>query len=59
MPKQTNSMYYFLTFSEQSLSTQYSPLEISQKFCFDAFDENGNRLVINSSDVNFKSFYFF
>lgn len=52
-------MYYFLTFSEQSLSTQYSPLEISQKFCFDAFDENGNRLVINSSDVNFKSFYFF
>lgn len=49
-------MYSFSTKNKRQYTTEYSPLEISKFFHFDAFDKAGNRHVIMTKNVNFKSF---
>ena len=49
-------MYRFLSFEHGWLSTQYSPKEIAKFYCFDAFDEIGDLVVVTADDVDFKSF---
>lgn len=51
-------LYKFNCFEYGWLYTSYSAREISRFYCFDAFDDEGNSIVICSDDVDFKSFEF-
>ncbi|MGA2091024.1 MAG: hypothetical protein ABSH12_06150 [Endomicrobiales bacterium] len=52
-------MYKFCSYSSGWLITTYSPKEIARFACFDAVNEESNDvLVIDSKDVDFKSFEF-
>lgn len=52
-------MYEFLTEEGLTFSTPYGPRQISMMYCFDAFDREGDRFVMLTADVNFKTFKWF
>jgi hypothetical protein len=49
-------MYKFSTKKGVVFTTEYSPKEISKFYHFDAFDSKGNRFVIQTKNVDFKTF---
>jgi hypothetical protein len=51
-----HGLYSFTLLTGEAYRTTYSPKEISQLYCFDAIDKEGNLKVILTADVNFKSF---
>jgi len=51
-------MYLFSTLEGRELLTEFSPRQIttSRWQCFDVFDLNGDRYVIETQNVDFTSF---
>lgn len=50
-------MYRFNTLDGRTLTTAYSPKEISKFYCFDCLDDETS-VVIERENVDFKSFEF-
>lgn len=50
-------MYAFTKITDSTpYRTEFSPREIARMYCFDAWDDKGNRIVILTGEVDFKSF---
>jgi hypothetical protein len=51
-------MYEFSMTDGLVFTTSFSPRELTKFYCFDAFDREGNRIVILTENVDFKSFQY-
>ena len=49
-------MYAFAKKDGTPYRTAFIPREIAQMYCFDSWDDEGNRIVILTEEVDFKSF---
>ncbi len=51
-------MYQFSTNEGERYFTFYSPAEIRKYYCFDCFDDSGNRKSLETKEVDYSSFKF-
>ena len=51
-------MYQFQTKKGERYFTIYSPNEIRKFYCFDCFDDLGNRKVLETKVIDYSSFKF-
>ena len=51
-------MYKFQTIDGQVFSTVFSPHEIAEMWCYDAYDEEGNSYVVLTTETNFRTFQY-
>ena len=49
-------MYQFNTKAGEKYYTVYSPSEIRNFYCFDCFDDLGNRKVLETKEIVYASF---
>lgn len=49
-------MYGFTKMDGTPYRTAFSPREIAKMYCFDAWDNEGNSIVVWTDDIDFKSF---
>jgi hypothetical protein len=49
-------LYEFTTKCGKGLFTFFSPKEISKLYCFDSYDDAGQSVVVETKNVDFKSF---
>jgi hypothetical protein len=49
-------MYQFNTKTGKKYYTFYSPSEIRNFYCFDCFDDLGNRKVLETKEIEYSSF---
>ena len=51
-------MYQFHTKEGEKYFTFYSPNEIRKYYCFDCFDDEGNRKALETKEIDYSSFKF-
>lgn len=49
-------MYTFDTNDGRTYQTAFSPWEIASMYCYDAWDDSGNRYVVLTDETDFKTF---
>jgi hypothetical protein len=51
-------MYQFSTKEGERYYTFYSPVEIRKYYCFDCYDDSGNRKALETKEIDYYSFKF-